>query len=371
MSDSESGKRKADIFGDDDDLDAPVEETSPAKAVKTDPVETKTSAEPVKQEEPKPAESKAEEAKVPEGKKEIVSSLSVNNVTANVIGNTPYFRIYYMTQEMFRDCLELKEIKWKKSSHGHTAPIMFNNTRLQTWIRKQQLPFHVKEKRYSPQRLNNFYFQTVPVCLPYGYSPSKPPTGTEIANKLVVDLASCYDEEEMTMFIAGLEAMDAELASLGRVLFADYHNGICKKDLTPEFLDTSFKEKWKSPFKSSKTLTFALDTIKEDAAKGIDADPYTAKLRVWDDGCKDKPLAELLTRENSCKYDPKELQKKSKNKNEEFPPQNIIIGPGAWAVIGAVTTRFFNNDTCINYQLLAYDCFLKEPPVHAKGNPLN
>lgn len=378
MSDNESSKRKADIFGDEDDdtsttTVAQEETTTITNAPKVAKVEV---AQPSTTQDPVVSDGKKEQTDVKTNDtttgdvKPVSTSLSMDTVTAKVLGTTPYFRIYYLTETMFRDCLEIKEIKWKKTSHGHTAQIVFNNTRLQQWVKREKLAFHVNEKRYSPQRLNNFYFQTVTVGIPYGYSPSTPPNSKEVSNKLIADLTSFHDEQEMEKFIAGIEAMDNVLKAIAKILFADYQNGIQKKDLNEEFLEKLFDEKWKSPFKSSKSLTFALDTIKENEKNGIEADPYTAKLRVWDDNCEDKPIAEILSKENSCKYNPEEIRKKSKNKNEELPPQKIIIGQNSWGIIGAVLSRFFINDTCINYQLLTYDVFLKDPPALAKGNPL-
>jgi len=375
MAETQSLKRKSDsgVFGDEDDVETSIDQPTSLQKTEAEGKQVDVSdAKKQQAEEPSSvSDGKKEETTSNAKEKELVSSMSMDKVTAKVLGNTPYFRIRYGTLEMFEKCLLVKQITWKKSQggHGYMAPIVFDNMKLQKLIKELNCEFHVKEKKYSPQKMNNFYFQTVPVHLPYGYSPSVPPGSKEPSNKLTIDLTSVYDEEEMEGFVAGIEAMDTALGKVARSLFENYQNGIFNKNMDSEMLDKLFKEKWKSPFKTSKTLTFALDTIKENPKTGIEADPYTAKLRVWNDSCEDSPLTEVLSRENSCLYDPQELKKKSKNKNEEFPPQKIIIVKGAWAIVGAVLNRFFINETCLNYQIMAYDVFLQESPTTSKGNP--
>lgn len=322
-----------------------------------------------------PEQSDADEQKdvvVVQNRKKVKSE-SEENV---VVKKTPYFTLIYMTKEIMKDCLlttSLSATTWKVfSGKGQYIPLEFDNSRLQEIIREKEFPYHM-EKLYSPPKVKTLYFQTPVLYFPYGYSPSVPPGSDNVANKLVADLSSCYNDEEMKLFLNGLDALNQHVFDHAKALYTKL-----QKDNDPtindETIERMFNEKWKPPYKKDKnTLTISLNTQKKNERLGVEADNYNATLRVWEDEDSKVPLTTQLRRENSVLYDPEDEEKKrkkSKSKNDDpIPEKKIIIGEKCWMRLGLVLERIFLNGVALNYKISALDAILFASQESNNGNP--
>ena len=296
--------------------------------------------------------------------------------TNEPVEKTPYFALIYMNTAIAKECLITTSITattWKIfTGKGQYLPLEFDNSKLQEIIRKEEFPYHMK-KLYSPPKVKTFYFQTPVLYFPYGYSPSVPPGSDNVANKLVADLTCCSNDEEMKLFLNGLDAIDKNIFDHAKSLYTKLQKDN-DSTISDEAIERMFNEKWKPAFKREKnTLTFALNTQKKNDKLDIDADPYCATLRVWEDEGSKTPLTTQLRKENSVLYDVEEEEKKRKkmkNKPEEdVVPKKIIIGERCWMRIGGVFERIFLNGVALNYKITALDAILFASPEENNGNP--